>query len=114
MRSIISRPWLPQGRLGFLGLVLVYGALVLGCLFTLAAAGDLSLGRQPWDNLLKTLSEFARPSFMDLWFGPERLEYRSDDGTLLRVENRQEVEARFLAALGRATWTTFQIATLGS
>lgn len=114
IRSLISRPWWPQGRLGFLGLVLAYGALVLGCLFTLAAAGDLSFGRQPWDNLLKTLSEFARPSFMDLWFGPERLEYRSDDGALLRVEDRREVEARFLAALGRATWTTFQIATLGS
>jgi phosphonate transport system permease protein len=42
------------------------------------------------------------------------LEYRSDDGTLLRVENRQQVEAQFLWALGRAAWTTFQIATLGS
>ena len=33
---------------------------------------------------------------------------------MLRVENRREVEASFLAALARATWTTFQIATLGS
>jgi phosphonate ABC transporter permease subunit PhnE len=49
-----------------------------------------------------------------VWFGPERLEYRSDDGTVLRVENRRDVEAVFLAALARATWVTFQIATLGS
>jgi phosphonate transport system permease protein len=106
--------WLPRGRLGFFALVLAYGALVLACLLTLLAAGDLSWGRAPWQNLLKTVSEFAHPSFLDLWFGPERLEFRSDDGTLLRVENRQQVEAEFLAGLARATWTTFQIATLGS
>jgi phosphonate ABC transporter permease subunit PhnE len=49
-----------------------------------------------------------------VWFGPERLTYRSDDGTVLRVENRREVEASFLAAVARATWVTLQIATLGS
>ena len=102
------------GRAGFATLVLLYAALVLLCLATLAAAGDLSIGRNPWDNLLKTLGEFARPSFVDVWFGPERLEYRSDDGTLLRVENRRELEAGFLAAVARAAWVTFQIATLGS
>lgn len=113
---LLRRPrlGLPRGRWGFLGLVLMYGGLVSACLWTLAAAGDLSLGRNPWDNLLKSLGDFSRPSFMDLWFGPERLEYRSEDGTLLRVENRRQVEADFLEALGRATWTTFQIATLGS
>jgi phosphonate ABC transporter permease subunit PhnE len=104
----------PRGRAGFAGLVLLYAALVAGCLATLLAAGDLSLGRNPWDNLLKTGGEFMRPSFLDVWFGPERLEFRSDDGTLLRVENRREVEASFLAAVARATWVTFQIATLGS
>jgi phosphonate ABC transporter permease subunit PhnE len=104
----------PRGRGGFALLVALYAGLVAVCLVTLAGAGDLSFGRNPWDNLLKTVGEFARPSFLDAWFGPERLEYRSDDGTLLRVENRREVEASFLAALGRATWVTFQIATLGS
>ncbi|MBV5292914.1 MAG: phosphonate ABC transporter, permease protein PhnE [Curvibacter lanceolatus] len=108
------RQWLPQGRWGFFALVLAYAVLVLACLLTLVAAGDLSAGRTPWHNLLKTASEFAHPSFLDLWWGPERLEYRSDDGTLLRVENRQQVEAEFVAGLARATWTTFQIATLGS
>jgi phosphonate transport system permease protein len=103
-----------QGRTGFALLVLLYGALVALCVATLWSAGDLSLGRNPWDNLLKTLGEFARPSFLDVWFGPERLEYRSDDGTLLRVENRRAVEADFLQAIVRATWVTFQIATLGS
>jgi len=71
-------------------------------------------GRNPWGNLLDSLAQFGRPSFVDLWSGPERLEYRSEDGTLLRVEDRRRVEADFLAALGRAAWTTFQIATLGS
>lgn len=105
---------LPSGRGGFALLVLLYAGVVAVCVATLAGAGDLSLGRNPWDNLLKTVGDFARPSFLDVWFGPERLEYRSDDGTVLRVENRREVEAGFLAAIGRATWVTFQIATLGS
>lgn len=91
-----------------------YVVLVALCLASLIAAGDLSFGRNPWENLLKSLHDFAHPSFLDVWFGPERLEYRSDDGTILRVENRREVEAAFLGALSRATWITFQIATLGS
>lgn len=111
---VLPVPMLWQGRAGFAALAFLYLALVALCIGTLAAAGDLSLGRNPWDNLLKSVGEFARPSFMDLWFGPERLEYRSDDGTLLRVENRRQVEAAFLAGLGRATWVTVQIATLGT
>lgn len=107
-------PAAPRGRLGFVVLVLAYAALVLACLGSLLAAGDLSWGRAPWANLLKTVSEFSSPSFLDLWFGPERLEFRSDDGRLLRVEDRRALEASFLAGLARATWTTFQIATLGS
>lgn len=103
-----------RARLPILGLGLAYALLVAVCLGTLVAAGDLSFGRNPWENLVKSLGDFARPSFLDLWFGPDRLEYRSDDGTLLRVENRREVEAAFLAALVRAAWVTFQIATLGS
>jgi len=95
-------------------LMLAYAILVLVCLATLVAAGEVSLGRAPWHNLFKTMSDFNHPSFLDLWFGPERLEYRSEDGTLLRVENRHLVEAAFLAGLARATWTTFQIATVGS
>jgi phosphonate transport system permease protein len=105
---------LPRGRLAFAGLILLYAVLVAVCLGAFVMAGDLSLGRNPWSNLVKSLGDFARPSFVDLWFGPERLEYRSDDGTLLRVENRRLVEADFLAALARAAWVTFQIATLGS
>jgi phosphonate transport system permease protein len=103
-----------SGRIGLAGLLVLYVLLVAVCLATLASAGDLSFGRNPWDNLVRTLGDFARPSLLDAWFGPERQAYRSDDGTLLRVENRREVEARFLAAVARATWVTFQIATLGS
>lgn len=102
------------GRIGFLALALAYALLVLACLASLAREGELTLGRQPLANLVKTAGEFARPSFLDVWFGNPHLEYRSDDGTLLRVENRQEVELAYLAGLGRATWTTVRIATLGS
>ena len=113
-----GRGALPAGLSGdrwrFLALTGAYAALVLLCLVTLWQAGDLSMGRNPWDNLVKSVGEFARPSFLDVWFGPERLEYRSDDGTVLRVEDRRAVERSFLAALARATWVTLQIATLGS
>ena len=101
-------------RLGFATLVLFYLALLGFCLAALVMAGDFYWGRNPWDNLVKSVSEFSQPSFLDVWFGAERLEYRSDDGSLLRVEDRRQVESQFLWALGRATWTTFQIATLGS
>ncbi|MDP3615396.1 MAG: phosphonate ABC transporter, permease protein PhnE [Rubrivivax sp.] len=83
-------------------------------LLTLWHAGDLNLGRAPWANLARTLGDFLHPSFLDVWLGNPRLEYRSDDGTLLRVEDRRQVEKDFLRALARATWTTLQIATLGS
>lgn len=103
-----------SGRLGFLGLALIYLLLITACLGSLAQEGELSLGRNPIVNLLKTAGEFARPSFLDVWFGNPNLEYRSDDGILLRAENRQTVEMDYLAGLGRATWTTIRIATLGS
>jgi phosphonate ABC transporter permease subunit PhnE len=102
----------PQRR--GLGLALAYAALVLLCVATLWSAGDLTLGRTPWANLARTLGELSQPSFLDAWWGNPRLEYRSDDGTLLRTEDRRVVEQAFLWALGRAAWTTLQIATLGS
>lgn len=101
-------------RVGFLGLVLAYVVLVAVAVATLAANGDLSLGRNPLANLAKTVGEFAHPSFLDVWFGNPQLEYRSDDGTLLRVEDRRVAEADFLRQLAGATWTTFLIGTLGS
>lgn len=103
-----------RGRLGFLALVLAYVVLVGVAVATLGAKGDLSLGRQPLANLVKTASEFAHPSFLDAWFGNRQLEYRGDDGTLLRVEDRRTVETDFLRHLAGATWTTFVIGTLGS
>ena len=99
-------------EIGFAALAGLYAALVLVC--TVSLSGELTLGRQPLTNLARTLQDFAHPSFLDVWLGPERLEYRSDDGTLLRVENRRKAEADFLHAVARATWDTFQIATLGS
>jgi len=112
--SPAPRPPPDRARLRFLALALLYAALVLLCLGTLWVQDELSLGRNPLANLIKSVGEFARPSFLDVWFGPDRLEFRSDDGTLLRVEDRRAVEREFLAGLARATWVTFQIATLGS
>ncbi len=101
-------------RIGFLALALAYALLVAACIASLLMENELSLGRNPLANLAKTAVEFARPSFLDAWSGNPNLEYRSDDGTLLRVENRREVERNYLAGLGEATWTTIRIATLGS
>lgn len=108
--------WLQRipGRLRFLGLVVAYATLVMVCLGTLSAQGDLSMGRNPWPNLVKSIGEFSHPSFLDVWWGNPKLEYRSDDGTVLRVENRREVEAQYLRGLAEATWDTVRIATLGS
>jgi phosphonate transport system permease protein len=118
MSSTLSTPALRlarvPGRLRFLALVLAYCLLVAACLGTLAAQGELSGGRNPWTNLVKSVGEFSRPSFVDLWFGETRHEYRSDDGTVLRVEDRHATEARYLVGLAEATWTTFRIATLGA
>jgi phosphonate ABC transporter permease subunit PhnE len=99
-------------RLGWLALG--YLALTGLCLYTLIHAGDLSFGRQPWQNLVRTLGDFSYPSFLDVWFGSTEVEYRAADGRLLRTENLQQRELDFVGALGRATWTTFQIATLGT
>ena len=103
-----------RGRLGFLFLSLLYAILLVACAVTLHQEGGLSFGRNPVANILKTAGEFSHPSFLDAWFGNTRLEYKSDDGTVLRVENRQLVERKYLAGLASATWTTISIATLGS
>lgn len=95
-------------------LIAGYIAISVICLYTLVQAGDLSIGRQPWTNLIKTLGEFSYPSFLDVWFGASELQYRAADGRVLRTENVQLREIAFLEGLLRATWTTFQIATLGT
>lgn len=95
-------------------LLVAYAALLLASVASFALQGDLTLGRRPWINLLQALNELSRPSFLDVWFGESRLEYRSDDGRLLRVEDRRAVEARYLWGVLEATWTTLKIATVGS
>ncbi len=100
------------GRLG--GLLAAYVVLVALCIGALASSGDLTLGRKPWENLKKTAVELSVPSFVSLWYGNPVVEYRSDDGRVLRTENRRDTEARFLRAVLVAVWTTFKIATLGS
>ena len=68
----------------------------------------------PGTTCSKTVGEFARPSFLDVWFGDPQLEYRSDDGTLLRVEDRRAVEADLPGWPGPRHLDDLQIATLGS
>jgi phosphonate transport system permease protein len=92
----------------------VYLVLLCGVLIQFAASDDLSFGRRPWENLKRTAVEFSWPSFLNVWYGNPQLEFRSDEGTLLRVENERESEVRFLKGLVDAVWVTFKIATLGS
>ena len=98
----------------FAWLLAIYAALVAACVISLIEAGDFSLGRKPWRNLMTTAGELSHPSFFNLWFGDRQLEYKADDGRVLRVEDQRAVEAKFLTGLGVATWTTLKIATLGS
>ena len=92
----------------------LYGALIVVCVSSLWLSDDLSLGRRPWENLLKTVGDLSHPSFLDAWFGNPRLEFVSDDGRVLRVEDQRASERKYLAGLADATWTTIKIATLGS
>lgn len=101
-------------RRGFLVLLAACALLVAASLVSLVREDDLSLGRKPWQNLQQSASEMARPSFLDIWFGNPHLEYRSDDGRVLRTEDRRAEERSFIAALAAACWTTVRIATLGS
>lgn len=89
-------------------------ALVVLSFWTLAAEGDLGLGRKPWQNLRSTLAEMSEPSFLRLWFGEQRVEVRDADGRVLRIDNPRATEARYLRGLGRAVWTTVRIGTLGT
>lgn len=96
------------------GLMLLYAIIVAGCVASLVMAGDFSFGRKPWENLKTTAIELSVPSFVNVWFGNEALEYRNDDGKLLRVENQRKVELKYLGGVGMAIWVTFKIATLGT
>jgi phosphonate transport system permease protein len=101
-------------RWRFVGYALAYVAFATVCIFTLAQDDGLGFGRKPWENFRRTATEMARPSFLDVWFGATRLEYKNDEGQVLRVENRREVESKFLRGLAAAVWTTLRIATLGT
>ena len=95
-------------------LLVAYGLLLLASVLSFAQQGDLSLGRNPWGNLARTLGELSRPSFFDVWFGDPNLQYKAADGRVLRVEDRRVVESQYLWGVLDATWTTLKIATVGS
>jgi phosphonate transport system permease protein len=95
-------------------MIVLYVLLIVACVASLIQAGDFSFGRKPWENLKSTAQELSVPSFVNLWFGTTALEFRNDEGRLLRTENQRETEAKYLAGVGRAIWATFQIATLGT
>ena len=105
--------WYTARRQSF-STMLLYLLLIVICIASLYSAGDLSFGRKPWENLRTTAAEMSRPSVLDVWFGNERLEYKSDDGRVLRVENQRETEKKFVIALGTGIWITIKIATLGT
>jgi phosphonate transport system permease protein len=88
--------------------------LVAICLFSLNSDGDLEFGRRPLFNIIKTFHEMNRPSFLDIWYGPVHYEYKNDSGDVLRVENKREVEVKFVKSIFRSLWITFKIATIGS
>ncbi len=95
-------------------LLALYAFLIAACVASLIETGDFSFGRRPWQNLATTAAEMSQPSLLNLWFGDPKLEYKSDDGRVLRVEDQRATEAKFLGGLVRALWTTLKIATLGS
>lgn len=102
-------------RPALLPLLLLAGVLlVLASLWTLAAEGELSLGRRPWQNLQKTAAEMSTPSFLQAWFGDTERTVRDADGRVLRTDNPRALEQRYLAGVARALWTTLRIATLGT
>ncbi|TAG05039.1 MAG: ABC transporter permease subunit [Betaproteobacteria bacterium] len=65
-------------------------------------------------NLLRAVSDMLRPSALDAFADGVRIEYKSDDGRVLRVEDKAATEKQFLSSVGRAVLVTLQIATLGS
>ena len=83
-------------------LLFAYAGIVAVCIASLVMAGDFSLGRKPWENLKTTMVELSVPSLVNVWFGNEALEFRSDAGKLLRVENQRETELKYLGGVGAA------------
>jgi phosphonate transport system permease protein len=101
-------------RISLRWVLLAYLMLVILFAWQLASAGELSTGRQPWTNLARAVSDMMRPSVVDAFADGVRVEYKSDDGRVLRVEDKAVTEKKFLAGIARATLVTLQIATLGS
>jgi len=95
-------------------MLFIYAAVIALSVASLVATDDFSFGRKPWQNLKTTAQELSVPSFINLWFGNTALEFVSDDGRVLRVENQRESEAKYLRGVTVAIWVTFQIATLGT
>lgn len=95
-------------------LLLACALLVLTSVWTLAAEDELSLGRKPWQNLGKTVAEMSEPSFLKIWFGETNRVVLDGEGRVLRIEDQQATERRYVQGVGRALWTTLRIATLGT
>jgi phosphonate transport system permease protein len=106
------RPMRPWSALH--ALLVACALLVLASVWTLAAEDELSLGRKPWQNLGKTITEMSEPSFLQIWFGDTNLQVRDADGRVLRTEDQRASERQYLQGVGRALWTTLRIATLGT
>jgi phosphonate ABC transporter permease subunit PhnE len=94
--------------------IAIYALAITGSLKWLSADDGLSLGRQPLQNLIKTGKELLKPSFLDVLGSNERIEYRSDDGRVLRVEDKKQNEVAYLDGMVRAVVVTLAIATVGT
>lgn len=104
----------PARRLRLWLFTALYGVLIAASVLSFVRAGDLQFGRRPLQNLVRTLDELSRPSFIDAWRGERAFAYRDDDGRVLRTEDKRQVERAYLVGLADATWTTLKVATLGS
>ncbi len=95
-------------------ILLAYGVTVFLAVRLLSADGGMSFGKQPLKNLTRTFNELSHPSFLDALVQRPVVEFRSDDGTLLRTEDPQKEEINFLMGVGRAAIVTLSIATVGT
>jgi phosphonate ABC transporter permease subunit PhnE len=64
--DITTQPSGSARKAGFIALTIAYLLLVTACLGTLVAENEISMGRNPVENLIKTAHDFIRPSFVDV------------------------------------------------
>ena len=64
--DITTQPSGTARKAGFIALTIAYLLLVTACLGTLVAENEISMGRNPVENLIKTAHDFIRQRFVDV------------------------------------------------